>query len=76
MEAINTCVKTDPWKNFRKIWNYDFSGIADVISDLDEDAPCEIFNLNGVKVGDSFDTLASGLYIISQGNKRKKIIVE
>ncbi|MDE6394737.1 MAG: hypothetical protein K2K77_05285 [Duncaniella sp.] len=49
----------NPWRNFKNIETYDFSGIEDIIADFDEDAPYEIYNLNGVKAGDNIDALSS-----------------
>ena len=67
----------NPWKNFKNIEEYDFTtGIDNVTVDSDEDAPCEIYDLRGVKVGDNIESLTPGLYIIRNGNEVKKIAVE
>ena len=66
----------DPWKNFKKVEAYDFNGMDDVIADSDEVAPGEIYNLNGVKVGTSFEGIAHGFYIVRQGGMVKKIAVK
>lgn len=55
---------------------FDFSGIEEVEAELDVDAPCDIYNLNGAKVGESIDALAPGIYIVHQGNNVKKIAVK
>ncbi|MDE5887162.1 MAG: leucine-rich repeat domain-containing protein, partial [Muribaculaceae bacterium] len=69
--------RLDPWKNFRNIEEYDFStGIDDVITDFNENAPYEIYNINGVKAGDNINALSPGLYIIRQGKTVKKIMVK
>lgn len=65
-----------PWKFFYNITDAAYSGVEDVIADFNEDAPCEVFNLNGVKVGESTDNLPSGIYIVRQGNNVKKIAVK
>lgn len=75
-EAVEKCKQIDPWKNFTKIEAYDFSRIEEVIADFNADEPYEVFNLNGVKAGDSLNSLAPGLYIIRQGNTVKKIAVK
>ncbi|MDE6299633.1 MAG: leucine-rich repeat domain-containing protein, partial [Muribaculaceae bacterium] len=67
----------DPWKLFKNVETYDFStGIDDVIADFNENAPYEIYNINGVKAGDNINALAPGLYIIRQGKTVKKIAVK
>ena len=66
----------DPWKNFKKVETYDPAGIDDVIADFNENAPYEIYNINGVKAGDNINALVPGLYIIRQGKTVKKIAVK
>lgn len=56
------------------------AGIMDVVgsessSDIDPNAPVEVFTLQGTKVSDSVDKLSAGIYIVRQGNKVKKIAV-
>lgn len=65
-----------PWKNFKNIKVYDPAGIDEITADIDENTPYEIYNLNGVKISDSIDSLASGIYIVRQDNKTKKIAVK
>ena len=65
-----------PWKFFYNITDEAYSGVEDVIADFNEDAPCEVFNLNGVKVGESTDNLPAGIYIVRQGNSVEKIAVK
>ena len=60
-----------PWRYFYNIP----TGIDDVVADSDNDAPCEIFNLNGVKVADNADNLPSGIYIRKSNGKSEKFIV-
>ena len=48
----------------------DFSGISDIV--VDETAPVEYFNLQGIRV----DNPAPGLYIRRQGGKTEKVIVK
>ena len=74
-EAVAKCKTKNPWKNFNKIKAYDFSGIEEIIADFNENAPYEIYNINGVKAGDSINALTPGLYIIRQGKTVRKITV-
>ena len=66
----------DPWKNFKNIVAHEFSGIEEITSDFEAEKPYEVYNLNGVKVGSSFDGLTPGLYIVRQGKIVKKITVK
>lgn len=66
----------EPWKYFSKIEAYDFSGIDEVSVNLDSTLPYEVYNLNGVMIGNSIDNLAPGIYIVRQGNNVKKIMVK
>lgn len=66
----------NPWKNFKTIEAYKPSGIDDILTDSDEDAPCEIYDLRGVKAGDNIKSLTPGLYIIRKGKTVKKIAVK
>ncbi|MBD5177675.1 MAG: leucine-rich repeat domain-containing protein [Bacteroidales bacterium] len=76
-EAVEKCKKIDPWKQFKNIQAYDFnSGIEDVVVDTDASAPCEIYNLSGVKVGSDLNGLTPGLYIFCQGNRTEKVMVK
>lgn len=59
------------------------TGIEDVTvdggnesGDIDFSAPAEIYNLQGVRVSDSVENLATGIYIVRQGNNVTKIIVK
>ena len=66
----------DPWKNFKNVKVYDPASIEDNIADFNEDALCEVFNLNGVKIADSTDNLPAGIYVVRQGKTAKKIAVK
>lgn len=50
------------------------SGVEDIFTD-DTDAPTEVYNLSGVKVGDSTEGLAAGIYIVRKGNKATKVAI-
>jgi len=65
------------WKDFEYIIANDTSGIEEVTAGgIDASAPMEVYNLNGVKVADTLDGLPSGLYIVRQGSKIRKIAVK
>lgn len=74
--GLDKAYSTLPWLYFANIKETDFSGIEDVIADLDPDAPIEVFNINGVKVADAIDNLPAGIYIIRQGKITKKVAVK
>lgn len=48
------------------------SNIAPVVEDVN--APVEIYTINGIMVGNSLEGLESGLYLVKQGNKVRKVI--
>ncbi len=73
--AVNKCKQIDPWKNFKTIEAYDFAGVDDISVDAGADFPCEVYNINGVKIAESTDNLAPGIYIVRQGSNVKKIVV-
>lgn len=54
----------------------DGAGIEDVVADSNVNAPVEVYNLSGVKIGNSTETLAPGIYIVRQGTATKKIAVQ
>lgn len=68
--------KVEPWRNFWKIKEYDFSGVDDITIEDYSDCPVEIYNLSGVKVGDSKENLSPGIYIMRQGRKVEKIMIQ
>ncbi len=64
-----------PWCLFENREVHDFdTGVAAAIADID--APIEVYNLRGVKVADSTDTLPAGVYIVRQGRVVRKIVVK
>ena len=73
--TMNAFKSADPWSRFINIEEETYSGIEDVMN-IDNRIPVEVFNLNGVKVGNSVENLAPGLYIVRQGNKIRKISVK
>lgn len=48
------------------------SNIAPVVEDVN--APIEVYTINGIMVGNSLEGLESGLYLVKQGNKVRKVI--
>ncbi|MDE6301745.1 MAG: hypothetical protein K2M19_08515, partial [Muribaculaceae bacterium] len=54
--------------------NY-ITGVSAVTTDVDYSAPYEVYNLNGMKVGDSRESLLPGIYIVRQGQAVQKIAV-
>lgn len=55
-----------------KIFAPTSTGIQGVEADVD--APVEVYNLSGVKVGSSLDGLKSGIYLVKKGNKVHKVL--
>lgn len=75
--ALEKAAVTLPWSQFKNIKAHDFSSaITDVTVDAENDAPIEVYHLNGIKIADSTDSLPAGLYIVRQGNTVKKIAVK
>lgn len=66
--AIFEARNINPWKQFQNIEPFDFSGVDEIIANNANVHPKDIFNLNGVKVGNDEQNLPSGIYIIRQGN--------
>lgn len=76
-EGTSTIFKAvDPWKNFSKIKALPTSGIFEMSADLDMTLPYEVYNLNGVKVSDSVESLPTGIYVVCQGNKVMKVAIK
>lgn len=74
--ALNKVKTTLPWSQFKNIEPYDFNGINEIFDDADNDAPIEIYDLNGIKIADSTTGLTSGIYIVHQGKTMRKISVK
>ena len=74
--ALDKAKTTLPWSLFKDIEPYDFNGINEILDDFKSDASIEIYDLNGIKIADSIDGLASGIYIMHQGKTVKKISVK
>lgn len=71
-----------PWSQFKDIRIYDptddpyFASVREVSGDTDPNLPVSVFSLSGVRVADSTDNLAPGIYIIRQGSQTRKIAVK
>ena len=44
------------------------------IDELDHTLPMNVYNMNGVKMGDSLEGLPAGIYIVHQGGKSAKVM--
>ena len=51
-------------------------GGIDVVSvdELDHTLPMNVYNMNGVKMGDRLEDLPAGIYIVRQGSKSAKVV--
>lgn len=70
-ESIGDYKAAAQWKDFYFIGEF---GVEDVMID-ETDNPnqlIEVYNLNGIKVGNTVDGLPAGIYIIKQGKKSKR----
>ena len=70
-----------PWNMFIRFIEKELSDTADVVmdgisADIDYSAPYEVYNFNGMKVGNSTCNLAPGIYIVCQGATAKKIAIK
>ena len=44
------------------------------IDELDHTLPMNVYNMNGVKMGDSLEGLPAGIYIVRLGSKSAKVV--
>ena len=74
-ESIDDYQAAEQWKEFFFI---ETTGVEDEIADNEDysDCPVEIYNLSGNKVGNSKENLSPGIYIMRQGNKVEKIMIQ
>lgn len=72
---IKKFYSTEPWLYFYNIKEAYFAGVDDVIADEDGDVPTEVYNLSGVRVGDTTEDLPAGMYIVRRGNKVTKEVI-
>lgn len=64
--------KVEPWSLFKNIEEDEDSGVEEIVVDFAAD--CNVYDLNGVKVGNTVDELGSGIYIVRQGNTVTKVV--
>lgn len=76
LDAMNMIREIEPWKNFVCRTNHDFSGTGNIPYVGSDNSPYEIYNINGMLISKTFDSLDYGTYIIRQGNIVKKIVVK
>ncbi len=65
------------WKDFYNIKAdlTETDGIEVVrVDELDHTLPMAVYNMNGVKVGDTLESLPAGIYIVRQGSKSAKVV--
>ncbi|MDE5961219.1 MAG: leucine-rich repeat domain-containing protein [Duncaniella sp.] len=74
-KGLDAADRIDPWRLFKEIEVLEDSGIGDVVIDRN-DGPVAVYNLQGLKVADSTACLPAGIYIVKQGAKTKKIIIQ
>ncbi len=66
-----------PWKDFTNIKGdlTEIDGIEVVrVDELDHTLPVNVYNMNGVKMGDRLEDLPAGIYIVRQGSKSAKVV--
>ena len=44
------------------------------VDELDHLLPMNVYNMNGVKMGDRLEDLPAGIYIVRQGSKSAKVV--
>ena len=44
------------------------------IDELDDTLSMNVYNMNGVKMGDRLEDLPAGIYIVRQGSKSAKVV--
>ena len=65
------------WEDFTNIKGdlTEIDGIEVVrVDELDHTLPVNVYNMNGVKMGDRLEDLPAGIYIVRQGNKSAKVV--
>lgn len=65
-----------PWRAFKNIRINEYAGIGSIRADIEDNMPYQIYDVNGVKVGERIETLPAGIYIVTQGTTTKKIAVK
>ncbi len=54
----------------------DESGIDVPVADVTVDGPVEVYSINGIRLGDSTEGLAPGIYIVRRGSSVTKVLVK
>lgn len=72
-ESLSKYNKAYEWNEFKNIRT---SNIDPIAIDTDIEESLDVYNLNGVKVASSLDTLPAGIYIIHLGGKTTKISIK
>lgn len=72
-ECIDDYKVAAQWKEFFFV---EVSDIEDISIDESATYPVEIYNISGMKVGNSIENLVPGIYIKRQGNKTEKIMIQ
>ena len=65
------------WEDFTNIKGdlTEIGGIEVVnVDELDHTLPMNVYNMNGVKMGDRLEDLPAGIYIVRQGSKSAKVV--
>ena len=75
-QAIDKARKINPWKNFSSIIGSDSSDIEIInLKESESKNNIKVYNINGVYISNSLSGLKSGIYIIREGSKSKKICI-
>lgn len=77
-DGVEKAKKTLPWSQFKTILPISPSSIDSVKeekSNIDE-CPGEIYTINGIYAGTTTESLSPGIYILRQGSRTKKIVIE
>lgn len=73
-ESISAYSSANVWESCKyNIFCIEDSGINSITIDMDK--PLVVYNLHGIKISNSVLGLSPGVYIITQGNVSKKIII-
>ena len=77
-ESIERYRSRPHWSSFKNIEAINNgAGIEDIVVDDDNaDCPIEVFNLSGVKVGNSTEDLTPGIYIVKRGGSVSKCVIQ
>lgn len=74
--GVSKAASVEPWCLFNSIKAYDFNGVEEITADVVMDAPMETYTLEGVRITDAIEALPTGIYVIRQNGKVRKIAVK